>query len=97
MRCGRAAAFAHLSHEPAKQRSYFEVQRTLDEVDRDGISFAFHQIHRPLQAWLVLFFDAGLRIEDLREPRPTEDDVRADPPLARSRTNPAFLHVLCSS
>jgi SAM-dependent methyltransferase len=89
-------ASAHLSHEPAKRRSYFEVQRTLDEVDRDGISFAFHQIHRPLQAWLALFFDAGLRIEDLREPRPTEDDVRADPQLARSRANPAFLHVLCS-
>jgi SAM-dependent methyltransferase len=88
-------ASAHLGRDPREQRSYFEVQRTLDEVDRDGIEFAFHQIHRPLEAWLALFFDAGLEVTDLREPRPTEFDVRADPRLGKSRANPAFLHVRC--
>jgi SAM-dependent methyltransferase len=89
-------ASAHLGREPAEQRSYFDVQRTLDEVDRDGIAFAFHQIHRPLEAWMALFFDAGLRIEDVREPRPSETDVLAHPPLAKSRAKPAFLHVRCA-
>ncbi len=88
-------ASAHLGREPVEQRSYFDVQRTLDDVDRDGIAFAFHQIHRPLEAWLALFFDAGLRIEDVREPRPAEADAATEPRLATSRVNPAFLHVRC--
>jgi SAM-dependent methyltransferase len=86
---------AHLGREPAEQRSYFESQRTLDEVNRDGIAFAFHQIHRSLEDWLALFFESGLRVEDLREPRPTEAEVRAEPELAKSRAKPAFLHIRC--
>ena len=88
-------ASAHLGRQPAEQRSYFEVQRTLDEVERDGIALAFHQIHRPLQDWLGLFLAAGLQIEDLREPRPSEADVRGVPKLAESRAKPAFLHLRC--
>lgn len=88
-------ASAHLGRDLSEQRSYFETQRTLDEVERDGIAFAFHQIHRPLQAWLGLFFEAGLRIEDLREPRPSEADIAAVPRLAPSRIKPAFLHLRC--
>lgn len=88
-------ASAHLGRGPAEQRSYFEVQRTLDEVERDGIAFAFHQIHRPLQEWLGMFLDAGLQIEAVREPRPSDADVQAVPALARSRLKPAFLHLRC--
>ncbi|HTX12994.1 MAG TPA: class I SAM-dependent methyltransferase [Solirubrobacteraceae bacterium] len=89
-------ASAHLRRDAVEQRSYFETQRTLDAVDRDGLSFAFHQMHRSLESWLGLFFDAGLRIEDLREPRPTEADVVAEPRLAKSRNYPPFLHVRCA-
>lgn len=88
-------ASAHLGRDVSEQRSYFDIQRTLDEVDRDGIALAFHQLHRPLEAWLGLFFDAGFRIEALREPRPSEADVVAVPLLAPSRIKPAFLHVRC--
>lgn len=88
-------ASAQLGCEPALQRSYFDVQRTLDEVDRDGIAFAFHQMHRPLHAWFALFFDAGFVIEDVREPRPSEQHLVADPSLAKNRARPTFLHVLC--
>lgn len=88
-------ASAHLGRAPDEHRSYFEVQRTLDEVQRDGIEFAFHQVHRPLQQWLSMFLDAGFRIETVREPRPTEADVRAVPRLAESRRKPAFLHLRC--
>jgi SAM-dependent methyltransferase len=86
-------ASAHLGRDATFRRSYFDVQRTLDEVERDGIAFAFHQIHRPLHAWLALFLDAGFVLEDIREPRPSEADVIADPTLAKTRVTPAFLHL----
>jgi SAM-dependent methyltransferase len=86
---------AHLGRPADEQRSYFEVQRTLDEVDRDGIAVAFHQVHRPLEAWLELFFEAGLRLEAVREPRPSEAEAAADAELAKSRALPAFLHLRC--
>jgi SAM-dependent methyltransferase len=89
-------ASAHLGRGPQAQRSYFDVQRTIDDVERNGITFTFHQVHRPLHAWLALFFDAGLVIEDVREPRPSADDVEADPALAKTRAKPAFLHVLAA-
>lgn len=88
-------ASAHLGRPAAEQRSYFDVQRTLDEVSRDGIEFAFHQIHRPLEAWLALCFEAGFRVEAVHEPRPTEAEVAAEPDLAKSRAGPAFLHIRC--
>lgn len=88
-------ASAHLGRDTAEQRSYFDVQRTVDEVERDGIAFTFHQVHRPLQAWLALFLDAGLVIEELREPRPSEEDASRDPELAKNRARPAFLHLRC--
>lgn len=90
-------ASAHLGREPDAQRSYFDVQRTVDDVERDGIAFTFHQVHRPLHAWLALFFDAGFVIQDVREPRPSIEDVDADPGLAKTRAKPAFLHVLAAS
>ena len=89
-------ASAHLGREASTQRSYFDVQRTVDEIDRDGLAFTFHQLHRPLEAWLALLLDAGFLIEDLREPRPSESDVAEVPQLAKSRSLPAFLHVRCS-
>jgi SAM-dependent methyltransferase len=86
---------AHFGRAADAQRCYFEVQRTLDEVDRNGIAVAFHQVHRPLEAWLELFFEAGLRVEALREPRPSEAEAAADGELAKSRALPAFLHLRC--
>jgi SAM-dependent methyltransferase len=94
-----AAAFVHpvasarLSREAAQQRSYFDVQRTVDEIEHDGIAFTFHQMHRPLHAWLALFLDAGFVIDGLREPRPSEQDIATSPTLAKSRAEPTFLHV----
>lgn len=86
-------ASAHLGRDAREQLRYFDAQRTLEEAERDGLAFAFHQIHRPLQEWLGLFLAAGFELEDVREPRPTEADVAAVPRLAESRVKPAFLHV----
>ncbi len=88
-------ASAHLGREGHEHRSYFETQRTVDEVERGGIAFTFHQIHRPLSDWLSLFFAAGYVIEAVREPRPGEADAAGDPGLAKNRLRPAFLHIRC--
>jgi hypothetical protein len=52
-------------------------------------------MHRPLSAWMQLLLGAGFIIDAIREPRPSADDVRADPGLAKTRDRPAFLHVRC--
>jgi hypothetical protein len=88
-------ASAHLGHPGREQRSYFELQRTLDAVERDGLAFSFHQVHRPLHAWFALLHDAGFLIEDLREPRPSGRDAAEDETLARTREFPAFLQIRC--
>ena len=55
---------------------------------------AFHGVHRPLQDYLGALRDAGLLLEDLREPAPTDAQVRAFAELARARRRPVFLHLL---
>ncbi len=67
------------------------------DTERDGIAFTFHQLHRPLEAWFRLCLDAGFVIEDVHEPRPGEADAARHPTLARSRIQPAFLHVRCAT
>jgi ubiquinone/menaquinone biosynthesis C-methylase UbiE len=88
-------ASAHFGRDERDQRPYFDVQSTIDEVERDGIAFTFHQVHRPLHGWFALLRDAGYLIEDLREPRPTAQEAAQDPSLAKTRTKPAFLHIRC--
>ncbi len=75
------------------QRGYFEVQRTVDDIERGGVSFAFHQLHRPLEGWFELLLEAGFTIEAVREPRPAAGDADAYPALARARERPLFLHL----
>ena len=88
-------ASAHLGREPREQRSYFDVQRTVDAIERDGVAFTFHQVHRPLHAWFTLLHAAGFLVEDLREPRPSGHVVADDAALVRAREKPAFVHVRC--
>lgn len=92
-----AAAFVHpfASARPDAGRVYFDEQRTVDPIERDGIAMEFHQVHRPLEAWFALLAGAGLTIEALREPRPSADVVADVPALARERVQPLFLHLRC--
>jgi len=80
---------AHLGRDATFRRSYFDVQRTLDEVERDGIAFAFHQIHRPLHAWLALFLDAGLCSRTSANNVPA---MRTSSPIRRSPRHGSRLH-----
>jgi ubiquinone/menaquinone biosynthesis C-methylase UbiE len=73
-------------------RPYFDVQRTVDVIERGGVEVAFHQIHRPLQSWFAMLRDAGYVVEELREPRPApSDDAWAE----EKRARPLFLHMRC--
>jgi ubiquinone/menaquinone biosynthesis C-methylase UbiE len=68
--------------------SYFEARRYSEAVERDGLQMTFTSIHRPLEAYVAAFQSAGLLIERLAEiPDPN------DPPGARWRRIPLFLHL----
>lgn len=48
--------------------SYLSEYHYADEIDRDGLAFTFHSMHRPLEAYARALEDAGLLIETIREP-----------------------------
>jgi SAM-dependent methyltransferase len=85
-------ASAHLGS--GAETPYFQVGLYTDVVERDGLEMAFHGIHRPLQDYVVALRDAGMVIEDLREPSPADDHVKAFADLAKARRRPPFLHLL---
>ena len=84
------AALVH-PFNSGRDRPYFDVARTVEEFERDGITMTFHQLHRPLESWFALARWAGLEIEELREPRAPV----GVPELARVRDRPVFLHLRC--
>jgi SAM-dependent methyltransferase len=83
---------AHLGSDA--EIPYFEERDYTDVVERDGLEMAFHGIHRPLEAYFAALRAAGLAVERLQEPAPTEQDIAAFPDLAKARRRPAFLHWL---
>jgi SAM-dependent methyltransferase len=68
--------------------SYFEQRRYADDVERDGLQMTFTSIHRPLEAYVAALNVAGFQIETIREIADT-----SDPPVARWRRIPLFLHL----
>lgn len=83
---------AHLGSDD--EIPYFEPRHYTDVVERDGLEMAFHGIHRPLQDYVGALRDAGLLLEDLREPSPADEHVSAFADLAKARRRPPFLHLL---
>jgi SAM-dependent methyltransferase len=75
--------------------SYFAEYSYVERRERsEGGAFDFHDIHRPLQAYVVALRDAGFLIADLREPRPPAEYVARRPEMERWLRRPCFLHVL---
>jgi SAM-dependent methyltransferase len=83
---------AHLGSDD--EVPYFEQRRYTDVVERDGLEMTFHGIHRPLDDYFGALRAAGLIVEALREPAPSDEDVAAFADLAKARRRPAFLHWL---
>jgi SAM-dependent methyltransferase len=83
---------AHLGSDD--EIAYFEERGYTDVVERDGLRMAFHGMHRPLRAYAAALRAAGLVLQELREPSPTDADVSAVAELAKARRRPPFLHLL---
>jgi SAM-dependent methyltransferase len=69
---------------------YFENERVEDTVERDGLAMTFRGWTYSLEDYAVALQDAGLRIEAMREPRPSGSD-RLD---ERRQHVPMFLLIL---
>jgi SAM-dependent methyltransferase len=55
--------------------------------------FRVPRFHRTLGEWVGFIRQAGLVIEELREPRATPEQAQAQPVVEDSRVAPLFLHV----
>src|SRR4051812_20783596 len=88
------AALVHPFGTCAAGEPYFEDRRrTAESSDRLGVAFTFHDIHRPLGAYLGALERAGLLVEAIREPVPGDDFFAARPNAAHGRLVPLFLHL----
>jgi ubiquinone/menaquinone biosynthesis C-methylase UbiE len=76
------------------ETAYFETHRYADRFERDGLEITFHSLHRSLESYARAFREAGLLLEDLREPAPSADHVRDFPEMSKSARRPTFLHFL---
>lgn len=55
--------------------------------------FRVPRFHRPVSEWINLVIAAGLQIEQLGEPRPSDDVVRVCPALQDAQVVAYFLHI----
>ena len=79
--------------EDPERGNYFATYRYAEERDRGGLTMNFHDTHRPLSGYLGALESAGLLVEALREPVPSDEYVADVPSMARWRRQPIFLHV----
>ncbi|MEA2291696.1 MAG: hypothetical protein QOF17_716 [Solirubrobacteraceae bacterium] len=84
------ASLVHPFNSP-KAGHYFEPHAYPEERVRGGLRMTFHDMHRPLQAYAGALASAGLNIEALREPVPSDAYVAEHPEVARWRAAPCFL------
>jgi SAM-dependent methyltransferase len=73
--------------------SYFDPEPKLWESDRDGIRITFYDRALSLERLARAHEAAGLLLEIIREPRPSDAFVARHPISARRRRVPLFLHL----
>ncbi|MCP9487405.1 MAG: class I SAM-dependent methyltransferase [Gaiellaceae bacterium MAG52_C11] len=73
--------------------SYLGRHRRDDVHERDGIRTVFAKQTGPLEWYTRMLEKAGLLIEAIREPAPTDDHVADRAPMSRWMRLPLFLHV----
>ena len=74
-------------------RTYFDRHDLVYDVERDGTTFTFHDVHRPLEAYSRALENAGLLIEAIREPVPDPPHIADRPRMERWLRVPLFLHL----
>lgn len=72
--------------------SYLAPRLYSDELEREGLTMEFVGTHRPLQEYIAACRDAGLLIEELREPAMPDEAIRR-PRQRRWQRVPLFLHL----
>jgi SAM-dependent methyltransferase len=77
----------------AVEGSYYEQEPKLWVSERDGIRVTFQDRSLALEQLVRCFEDAGLLVEALREPQPSDEFVQRFPISARRRRVPLFLHL----
>lgn len=70
---------------------YFEHAAMDYTWKRWSYEFTTAALHVPLETWFGWIREAGLVVRDLREPRPTDETVRARPDLEDAARVPYFL------
>jgi len=73
--------------------SYFEQEPKLWRSDRDGIEVTFYDRALPLQRLFDAHEAAGLLVEAVREPIPSDAFIEEKPIAVRRRRIPLFLHL----
>jgi len=84
-----------LNRSPEHMEDYFAEQRFSDTVTRNGLTMTFEGIDRPLESYTRALSASGFVIEELREPRASDADVRRAEALASAARKPYFLHLRC--
>jgi SAM-dependent methyltransferase len=73
--------------------SYFERRRVDDTVTKDGLTMTFHGWTYAIEDYVRAVEAAGLLLDRIREPRPTEAQLAERPSLERWRRVPLFLFL----
>jgi SAM-dependent methyltransferase len=73
--------------------SYFRERRRVFSTDDQDVEFTFVDQYRPLETYFRALERAGLLVEALREPQPSEEVFAARPRAARWLRVPCFVAV----
>ena len=89
-------AIVHPLNRPDEHlEDYFTDRRCSGVVIRRELRMSFEGVDRPLESYTRALSDAGLVIEELREPRAGAAAVGRFPELAPAARMPFFLHLRC--
>jgi ubiquinone/menaquinone biosynthesis C-methylase UbiE len=72
---------------------YFTPTLYSQTIERDGLRMQFNSMHHPLERYFHAVEEAGLLVEAVREPVPTEEHVIRTPQMRAWTRMPCFLHV----
>lgn len=84
-----------LNRPPEHLESYFAEQRFSGAVTRGELTMTLEGIDRPLESYTRALAASGFVIEELREPRASDTDVRQAEALSSAARKPYFLQLRC--
>ena len=84
-----AFAVVHPMNSVEEPPHYFTEHPYEDTVG----NFTFHDVHRPLSQYFAALRNAGLIVENVREPIPGPELMEVRPAAERWTRTPCFLHV----